>query len=365
MNAAALAALLRADLHGVGEVPAGRPRHPAEAEAGDVAVAMDRDLLPLLADGAARVAVVHRDAVEAVPAGAVDAILAVGRPRLAMARLTGAFAATPAVAPGVHPSAVVEDDATLGEGVAVGPFVHVGAGATIGDRTVLCSHVSVGAGARIGADGLIHAGARIGAGCALGAHVIVHHNASIGADGFSFVTPEKGSVESAKETGRVEATNAGLVRIHSLGAVTLGDHVEVGACACIDRGTLGDTSVGDHTKIDDLVLIGHNVRVGSHCMLCGQVGIAGSAVVGDRVVLAGQVGVADHITIGDDAVVAAGGGVGTNLKGRAVYAGTPAVEREQAFETIMMLRRLKGLFRDVRTLKGAVRALQGGDPGSA
>jgi len=366
MNAAALAALLQAELHGSGDVPVGRPRHPAEAAAvDDVAVAMDRDLLPLLADCAARVALVHRDAVDAVPDGAVDAILAIGRPRLAMARITEACAAPPAVACGVHPSAVVDDGARLGEGVAIGPFVHVAAGAVIGDRTVLSSHVSVGAGARIGADGLIHAGVRVGAGCTVGAHVILHHNASIGADGFSFVTPEKGSVESAKETGRVEATNAGLVRIHSLGAVTLGDHVEVGACACIDRGTLSDTIVGDHTKIDDLVLIGHNVRVGSHCMLCGQVGIAGSAIVGDRVVLAGQVGVADHVTIGDDAVVAAGGGVGTSLKGRAVYAGTPAVEREQAFETVMMLRRLKGLFRDVRALKGAVRALQGGDPGPA
>ncbi|MBB4265530.1 UDP-3-O-(3-hydroxymyristoyl)glucosamine N-acyltransferase [Roseospira visakhapatnamensis] len=366
MNAAALADLLQADLHGTGAAPAGRPRHPAEATApDDVAVAMDPALVPLLATCAARVAVVHRDAVDAVPHGAVDAVLAVGRPRVAMAQVTGAFAATPGVPPGVHPSAVIEDDVTLGEDVAIGPFVHVAAGARIGDHTVLCSHVSVGARASIGPHSLIHAGARIGGGCTLGARVIIHHNASIGADGFSFVTPEKGSVETAKETGRVQATNVGLMRVHSLGAVTLGDHVEVGACACIDRGTLTDTRVGDHTKIDDLVLIGHNVRVGSHCMLCGQVGIAGSAVVGDRVVLAGQVGVADHVSIGDDAVVAAGGGVGTDLQGRAVYAGTPAIEREQAFETWMMTRRLKALFRDVRTLKAAVKTLDPRESGSA
>jgi len=366
MKAASLAELLHADLHGSGDVSIRRPRHPADATApDDLAVAMDRELLALLPECAARVALVHRDAVDSIPEGAVEAVLAVGRPRLAMAHLTAAFASVPAVAPGIHPSAIVEPGAVLGEGVAIGPFVYVAADVEIGDGTVICSHVSLGAGVRIGARGLIHSGVRVGAGCTIGTDVILHHNASIAADGFSFVTPEKGSVETAKETGRVEATNVGLMRVHSLGAVTLGHHVEVGACACIDRGTLTDTRVGDFTKIDDLVLIGHNVRVGSHCMLCGQVGIAGSAVIGDRVVLAGQVGVADHVRIGDDAVVAAGSGVGNSLKGRAVYAGSPAVEREQAFETMMMLRRMRGVVRDVRALKELLRGVQGGDSGSA
>ncbi|WP_299436019.1 UDP-3-O-(3-hydroxymyristoyl)glucosamine N-acyltransferase [uncultured Rhodospira sp.] len=355
MTAAELAALLQAELHGDGALPVRRPCHPGEVRsAEDVAVAMDPGLLPMLEGTAARVAVVKADAVDRVPEGAVGAVIAVGRPRLAMAGLTRAFASPPPVAPGVHPSAVIEDGAVLGQGVAIGPFVYVAAGAEIGDRTVLCSHVSVGTGARIGADGLIHAGARIGSGCTIGARVIIHHNASLAADGFSFVTPEKGSVESAKESGRIETTNTGLVRIHSLAAVTLGDDVEIGANTCIDRGTLSDTRIGDHTKIDDLVMIGHNVKVGAHCMVCGRVGIAGSSVIGDRVVLAGGVGVADHVTIGDDAVVAAGSGVGNNLKGRAVYAGFPAVERERAFETLMLTSRLKSLFRDVKALKAAV-----------
>ncbi|SDD79271.1 UDP-3-O-(3-hydroxymyristoyl)glucosamine N-acyltransferase [Rhodospira trueperi] len=357
MTAAELAALLRAELHGDGALAVRRPCHPAEARsAEDVAVAMDHALLPLLKDCPARVAMVRADRVGDVPEGAVDAVIAVGRPPMAMAGLTAAFAPAPPVALGVHPSAVVEDGAVLGVDVAIGPFVYVAAGAEIGDRTVLCSHVSVGAGARIGPNGLIHSGARIGSGCTIGARVIIHHNASLAADGFSFVTPEKGSVESAKETGRVEATNTGLVRIHSLAAVTVGDDVEIGANACLDRGTLSDTRIGDHTKIDDLVLIGHNVKVGSHCMLCGRVGIAGSAEIGNRVVLAGGVGVADHVTIGDDAVVAAGSGVGNSLKGRAVYYGYPAVERERAFETHMLVGRLKSLFKDVKALKAAVGA---------
>ncbi|MQX37326.1 UDP-3-O-(3-hydroxymyristoyl)glucosamine N-acyltransferase [Roseospira navarrensis] len=359
MTAAELAALLNATLHGDGTRPAVRPCHPREARAADdIAVAMDPDLLPLLADCRARVAVVAADAVDRVPEGAVDAVLAVGRPRLAMAGLTAAFAGPPPVGPGIHPTAVIEDGAVLGADVAVGPFAVIAAGAEIGEGTVIGAHVTIGAGVRIGPRGLLHAGVRIGSGCTIGSDVILHHNASLAADGFSFVTPEKGSVESAKESGRVEATNTGLVRIHSLAAVTLGDHVEIGANACLDRGTLSDTRVGDHTKIDDLVLIGHNVQVGSHCMICGQVGIAGSAVIGDRVVLAGRVGVADHVTIGDDAVVAAGSGVGNSLKGRAVYYGTPAVERERAFEAYMLTGRLKGLFRDVKALKADMKALR-------
>jgi len=352
MTAAELAALLHATLHGDGSLPALRPCHPREARAPhDVAIAMDPALMPLLADCPAQVAVVSADAVEAVPAGAMGAVLAVGRPRLAMANLTAAFAGPPPVAPGIHPSAVIEDGVVLGEGVAVGPFAYIAAGAEIGVGTAICSHVSIGAGVRIGSHGLIHAGVRIGSGCTIGSHVIIHHNASLAADGFSFVTPEKGSVESAKESGRVEATNQGLVRIHSLAAVTLGDHVEIGANACLDRGTLSDTRIGDHTKIDDLVMIGHNVTVGSHCMICGQTGIAGSAVIGNRVVLAGRVGVADHVSIGDDSVVVAGSGVGTSLKGRAVYAGSPAIERERAIEALMMTGRLKSLYRDVKALK--------------
>src|SRR3546814_8918202 len=123
---------------------------------------------------------------------------------------------------------------------------------------------TVGAEARIGADCLIHPGARIGERVVVGDRVIIHHNASIGADGFSFVTPEPGSVETAKASGRVEATNTALVRINSIGTVILGDDVEVGACTAIDRGTVSATRIGNNTKIDDLVMIGHNCIVGEN-----------------------------------------------------------------------------------------------------
>jgi UDP-3-O-[3-hydroxymyristoyl] glucosamine N-acyltransferase len=207
---------------------------------------------------------------------------------------------------------------------------------------------------------LFHPGVRIGDRVIVGDRVILHHNASIGADGFSFVTPEPGSVEAAKSTGRVEATNTALRRIHSLGAVVLGDDVEVGANSAIDRGTLSDTRIGRHTKIDNLVQIGHNVTVGEMCMLCGQVGIAGSARIGNRVVLAGQVGVGDHIKIGDDAVVAAKSAVGTDVAPRTVVMGIPAVPRDRAIDQLLNIGRLKGLFAEVAALKARLKTVEQG-----
>ncbi|HZH26395.1 MAG TPA: UDP-3-O-(3-hydroxymyristoyl)glucosamine N-acyltransferase [Azospirillaceae bacterium] len=347
-----LAARIGGTLTGDGEIEVVRPVHPSDAVGQtDLAMAMQPDLLALLPASKARAAVVAAGAD--VPPGAVDGYIEVGRPRYAMAHVNNAFQPPPWVEPGVHPSAVVEPGAEIGAGAAIGPFVYVGRGARIGPGCVLYPHVSVGPGAVIGGDSILHAGVRVGAGCRLGQRVIVHHNASIGADGFSFVTPERGSVESARSSGRVEeaALNRQIVRIASLGTVEIGDDVEIGALTAIDRGTLTPTRIGDHTKIDDLVMIGHNVVVGRNCMLCGQVGVAGSTVIGDRVVLAGQVGVADHIRIGDDVVVGASAGVGTDLAPRAVYGGNPAVPHRDYISQVRGVRKLRQLLMDMAEVK--------------
>src|SRR5262249_3185698 len=138
----------------------------------------------------------------------------------------------------------------------------------------------------------------------IGERCIVHFNASLGADGFSFVTPQPGSVEQAKagSGSSVAAANYELVRIASLGGVVIGDDVEIGASSCIDQGTIQPTRIGNGTKIDNHVQIGHNVTIGENCLICGRVGIAGSVTIGDRVVLGGAVGIADHLRIGDDVV---------------------------------------------------------------
>ncbi|MCB1403731.1 MAG: UDP-3-O-(3-hydroxymyristoyl)glucosamine N-acyltransferase, partial [Rhodobacteraceae bacterium] len=166
----------------------------------------------------------------------------------------------------------------------------------------------------------------------------------IGGDGFSFVTPTPGHVEEARTTGAVTAARQDeYVRINSLGSVRLGDDVEVGANSCIDRGTVADTRVGDGTKIDNQVQIGHNVRIGRTCLICGHVGIAGSVDVGDRVVLAGKVGIADHVKIGSNVVVAGNSGVASNIPDNRIMMGTPAVRMDLNVEMYKALRRLPRL----------------------
>ena len=219
-------------------------------------------------------------------------------------------------------------------------------------------HVTIGADVILGENCLLHPGVRIGERVVMGDRVIIQANASIGADGFSFVTPEPGSVETAKAKGRIDAMNTEIVRINSLGTVILGDDTEIGACSSVDRGTISATRIGRGTKLDDLVMIGHNVQIGENCMICGQVGIAGSSTIGDRVVLAGQVGVADHLKIGNDVVVGGGAGVASNLSDRQIYLGMPAIKKKDFVNQILSLRRMETMFKDLMDLKNRFSAIE-------
>ena len=178
----------------------------------------------------------------------------------------------------------------------------------------------------------------------------------IGSDGFSFVTPEKSGVERVRESlgDQGEIAGQSWTRIHSLGAVEIGDDVEIGANSAIDRGTIRATRIGRGTKLDNLVHIGHNVEVGEDCLLCGQVGIAGSAKIGNRVVLGGQCGVNDNIFVGDDVVAGGATKIFTNAPAGRVLLGSPAIRMEAHIEAMKNLRRLPRLFRDVDSLKKAV-----------
>ena len=316
---------------------------PAAARPGQIALAMDPRYAGGLAQGQAQAAVLWPGA-DWRAMGLKAAIFA-PRGRLAMAGITRTLDAGPGIAPGVHPMTVIDPTALIGEGAAIGPFVTIGAGAVIGPRARIAAHVAIGDGACIGADALILTGARIGARVTIGARFICQPGAVIGADGFSFVTPEASGVEEIRQTlgKRSEIREQRWTRIHSLGAVTIGDDVEIGANACIDRGTIRDTVIGDGSKLDNLVHIGHNVTVGRDCLLCGQVGIAGSARIGDRVVLAGQCGVNDNIFVGDDVIAGGATKIFTNAPAGRVLLGYPAVKMETHVEMQKALRRLPRL----------------------
>jgi UDP-3-O-[3-hydroxymyristoyl] glucosamine N-acyltransferase len=265
------------------------------------------------------------------------------RHRYALAGVTRVFDHPIEIAPGIHPLAVVDPSAALGEGCAVGPFAVIGARARIGDRARILSHASIGAGAVIGADALLHAGARIGDRVRIGDRFIAQPGAVVGADGFSYVTPTPGHVETARAAGVLSEAQDAYVRINSLGSVVLGDDVEIGANSCIDRGTIADTTVGNGTKIDNLVQIGHNVRIGHTCLLCGQSGVGGSTVIGDRVVIGGKASIADHLRVGSDVVITGNSGVASHVGPNRIMMGYPAVRMDQNVEMYKALRRLPRL----------------------
>jgi UDP-3-O-[3-hydroxymyristoyl] glucosamine N-acyltransferase len=352
-----IAGALGAAVHGDGSMNVTQAVHPLEAEADtDLALAMDKSLLPLLVDSPARSAILSAGMVP--PESSLDGYITVGRSRYAMAGITSVFE-KPVFAPsGIHSSAVVEESAKVAGDVRIGAFSYIGPDVVIGRGCTIMSHVTIGAGASVGRNVLFHPGVRIGERVTVGDRVIIHANASIGADGFSFVTPEPGSVESSKSKGRIDATNTEIVRVNSLGAVVLGDDTEIGACSSIDRGTISSTRIGRGTKLDDLVMVGHNVEIGENCMICGQVGIAGSSIIGDRVVLAGQVGVADHLKIGNDVVVGGGSGVGSNLSDREIYLGSPAIKKTAFVNQLLSLRRMETMFKELLDLKKRFSAIE-------
>lgn len=284
ISIAELARALGAEALGDTGLEVSGPAEPSEAGPDQIALAMDPRYAGGLAQGKARTAVLWPGADwEAL--GLAAAIVA-PRARYVLAGVTRVFERAPELADGVHPSAVIDPTAEIGAGARIGPFVVIGARARIGAGARIFPQVVIAEDVAIGAEALILAGVRIGARVRIGDRFIAQPGAVIGADGFSFVTPTPGNVEEARAVGVISAkAQETYVRINSLGAVRIGDDVEVGANSCIDRGTVADTVVGDGTKIDNLVQIGHNVRVGRTCLICGHVAIGGSTVIEDRVVL--------------------------------------------------------------------------------
>jgi UDP-3-O-[3-hydroxymyristoyl] glucosamine N-acyltransferase len=270
------------------------------------------------------------------------AVLRCAEPMRAFGRIVALYAAKrPVLAPGIHPSAVVDPSARLAAGVAVGPLAVVGERADIGERAAIHAHAVVGAGARIGPDTILYPGAVIYDGVELGARCIVHSSAVIGADGYGF-----------------EPTPEGWVKIPQLGTVVVGDDVEIGAACTVDRGRFGPTLIGRGTKLDDQVHVAHNVEIGEHTMLAAQVGIAGSARIGSRVLMGGQVGIGGHTQVGDGARLAGKTGPFGDVPAGAELLGYPGLPRREALRQQVLLGRLPKLVERLAELEQRLARLE-------
>ncbi len=210
---------------------------------------------------------------------------------------------------GISPSASIAETAEISEPTSIAPFVGIGPGTVVGARTVIRTGCVVGSDVTIGADCTLHSNVVIEDRVTIGDRTIIHAGTVIGADGYGYV----------RHQGRHH-------KIPQIGSVRIGDDVEIGANVCVDRGTLGDTVIGNGVKIDNLVQVAHNVTVGDNSILIAQVGISGSCDIGSEVVLAGRAGLKDHVAIGDGAVVAAAAVVTHDIKPGEVVAGYPAVD---------------------------------------
>lgn len=286
----------------------------------DLAFCEGRRNLPALRQTRAGAVLVAAEAQAEVPAG--TATLIADAPQLAYARAASLFHPRPAPVPGIHPTAVIAPDATIGEGCEIGPFVVVGAGAEIGAGCILQAHAVVGPGCVLGAGCILRSHASV-LHCLAGAAVVVNEGARVGNEGFGFVTTKQGEHVTVPQVGRV----------------ILGDGVEIGAGSCVDRGAGGDTVLGPGTRLDNLVQVGHNVKTGRGCVIVAQVGIAGSTELGNYVVVAAQAGLTGHITLGDGARVGAQAGVMNHVPAGTDVVGSPAWPARETLKAFAWLRR--------------------------
>lgn len=243
--------------------------------------------------------------------------------------------------PGVHPSAVVATDVGMGRDVSIGPQCVVGSGAQLGDRVIVMAGSYVGPRARIGDDSVLHPRVTVREDCELGARCLIHPGVVIGSDGFGFAFDE----------GRYH-------KVPQVGNVVIGDDVEIGANTTIDRATTHSTQIGDGTKIDNLVQIGHNVVIGRHCIVVAQTGISGSTELEDYVTLGGQVGLVGHIRIGRGATVGARSGVTKSVPPATIVTGYPAVTHGLWKRITALVQRLPDLVVRTKSLEERVGRLE-------
>lgn len=322
--------------HEGGEDPHIRGVAPLEAaESTDLSFLAHARYLPYLERSHAGAVLVHPSLVDRVETD--RARIVVDDVHRALATILPHLYPERAPEPGVHPTAVIAEGVQLGEEVTVGPYVVIERGARIGSRVRIGAHTVIGEACELGDDVVLHPHATLYAGARVGARTIVHSGARVGVDGFGYVLVD-GEHRKVPQVGRCE----------------IGEDVEIGANSTIDRGSIGVTSVGDGTKIDNLVHLGHNVEIGERSILIAQVGVAGSTTVGRGVTLAGQVGVSGHLTIGDGATVAAQGGVFGDVPAGETYSGYPARPHKEALRAQAGLFRLPQLRKRIQALERAL-----------
>lgn len=269
------------------------------------------------------------------------ATIRIKNPYHAFSRTLGIFYQPPAYPPGIHPTAVIDPTAEIGSESHIGAYAIVGPNVRIGSHATILSHVVLYPGVKVGDYFFAHAHAVVRENCALGDHVTLENGAIIGGDGFGFSKNEHGHWEKIPQSGPVR----------------IGNRVDVQANATVDRATVGATEIGDGTKIDNLVQIGHGSRVGDNTLLCAQTGLAGSSVIGNNVILAGQVGIAGHCTVGDGVILTAQSAVSHDVPPGKMISGSPGFDNRTWLRAVTIFQRLPELVKRLDRLEKALAKL--------
>lgn len=291
-------------------------------------------------------AVIVSGAMEGDSAFEGKTLIVVDDPQLAFAIILDELRPTCHPSPGLDDAAVVKADATIGEGVSIGACAVIEEGAVIGAGTVIYPGVYVGVDSSVGEDSVLYSNVSVREGCHVGSRVTIHPNSVIGSDGFGYVY-----------------TGGKYKKIPQRGSVTICDDVEIGACVAVDRATIGVTTIGRGTKIDNLVQIAHNVSVGEDAVIVSQVGISGSTTIGDRVRIGGQVGIVGHLTLGDDCAVGAQSGVSCDIAPGEVLSGTPAIPHTTWLRSMGVVKKLPDMKRRLDSIDKRLKALEGDGEG--
>lgn len=271
-----------------------------------------------------------------VEPGTGRALIQVADADLALARVLQMFEPdAPRCEAGVHPTAVVDASAEIGDGVAIGAGCYIGPRVVIGANTRLYPNVTVMDDSTIGSGTVVWSGTVVQERCTIGHECIIHPNVTIGSDGFGY---------------RPSPDGRGLVKIPHIGTVTIGNGVELGAGVCVDRGKFSATVVGDGSKIDNLVQIAHNCKLGRSCVMAGQSGLAGSITLGDGVQMGGGARVKDHCTVGSGAKLGGNATAFSNVEPGATLLGTPADDVRKMLKQWAALKQLPDLIKRIKKL---------------
>jgi UDP-3-O-[3-hydroxymyristoyl] glucosamine N-acyltransferase len=263
-------------------------------------------------------------------------------PYLAFARALEIFYTPTKPDLGIHPTAVVAEDAEIGERVSIGAYVVIGKGCRIANDAMLYPHVVLYPNVVVGARSTLHSSVIVREECQIGKNVILQNGAVIGSDGLGFVPTKEGTFYKIYQTGRV----------------LIEDDVEIGANTTIDRAAVGDTIIRKGAKLDNLVQVGHGAQVGEHSILAAQVGLAGSTRLGKGVWVGGQAGFAGHLEVGDKAIITAQSGTSHDIAPGAMVSGSPAFENSAWLRSTAAFSKLPGLIRKVRELENEIKQLK-------